>query len=548
MGCTRVDHAQLRRAVERVHSLRDFDAIIRALPGAVHAIASVDGRVRAQGSVSLTRQIHYARVEGVTVASDGVDVLADLIGSGICAEHLAQQLLAPIVPWPLSTRPLWRGVESLPGDAYLQLDPDSAPRTTRWWTPPEPSLPLAAGAEALRSALVEAVAARTHSGGTLSADLSGGMDSTSLCFLIGDSGPAHLVTNRVGGMDPAHDDAPWALEAAALLPRAEHLVSAPDALPHWYAGLADRVEDQEGPDPIVRASSRQLAQIDLVAGRGSTRHLTGHGGDELFSALPAYLHSMVRSNPVAAVPHIRATAAMARWKRVPTLRALWSNASFGESLVGLADSLTARISSAGPDFGWGVGVRMPAWASADALDLVRQALRSCATVQPLAPQRGQHAVLEQVRACGSMMRRVDRLTARRGVTWHAPYVDDRVVEAAMSIRLADRAVTSSYKPPLAAAMRGTVPARILGRSTKAEFSAEAYAGLRRHKHELAALCDDLELARLGLVDAGGLRKAVLGLHPGALTMIPLDGTLACESWLRSVPAATSLSVLSGGAR
>lgn len=350
-------------------------------------------------------------------------------------------------------------------------------------------------------------------------------------------------------MDVSNDDGAWAKEAADALPRAEHVVSAPDELPMWYADMADPVEDPEAPFSWVRTHARQLAQIRLVAQRGSTRHLTGHGGDELFSALPAYLHSFLRSNPFAALPHIRATSALLRWKRVPTLRAMWDNQTYGTWLASLADSLTARIpGSSSPDVGWGTGVRMPIWASTEAVDTVRSALRSCAAAEPLAPQRGQHTALEQIRECGSMMRQIDRVTSQHGVSWHAPYADDRVVEAALSIRLADRAVASPYKPPLTAAMRGIVPERILGRPTKAEFSAEAYAGLQRHKRELAGLCDDLHLARLGLVDAEALRSAVLGLHSGSLTMIPLDATFACESWLRFLSSTPTPTALSGGPR
>ncbi|GGT76022.1 asparagine synthase [Streptomyces atratus] len=549
LGCTRIDARTLPDTLGRARSLQELDALARTLPGAAHLVASVNGRVRAQGTVTGVCQIHYTQVDGTTIAADRPDLLAAMTGAGLREDLLARQLLAPLIPYPLGERPLWQGTEKVPGNSYLELTPDDAHRVVRWWTAPEPDLPLVQGAERLRSALHDAVAARTHLADTISADLSGGMDSTSLCFLAGDRGPARLVTHLWGARDSANDDQTWAEQAAAALPGAEHVVTHPDDLPLWYEDLMTPTEDAEGPFAWIRTQAQQLAQVRQAVAQGSSHHLTGHGGDELFAALPTYLHTLARTSPRRAWRLTRSHAAMFRWKSGPTLCALADNRSYGTWLAAAVDDLAAPPPrNSRPDFGWGVSFRMPAWATPDAVETVRGMLRDAALTEPLAPQRGQHLALEMAQECGNTIRRVSRMTSSLGVAWHAPFVDDRVVEAALSIRLLDRAETAQYKPPLAAAMRGIVPDRILGRPTKAEFSAEAYAGLRRHKHHLAELCDHLHLADKGLVDPDAFRAGLLGLHPGSLTMIPLDATLACESWLRSVTTTAPSPALPGGHR
>lgn len=75
----------------------------------------------------------------------------------------------------------------------------------------------------------------------------------------------------------------------------------------------------------------------------------------------------------------------------------------------------------------------------------------------------------------------------------------QVVEAALAVRLLDRSSPRHTKPVLAAALRRTVPDPILDRTAKGEFSAEVYAGVRRHERELLELADGMLLARLGLV-------------------------------------------------
>lgn len=550
LGCTRIGADALRSALDRAGTLRDLDALARSLPGAAHLIASFDGRVRAQGTVTGVRQLHHGQADGVTVAADRADLLAALTGGGIRTASVARQLLAPMAPWPLNALSPWAGTQRLPGDSYLELPPDGRARVVRWWTAPEPELPLAAGAERLRVALREAVAARTDGGGTVSADLSGGMDSTSLCFLLGERTEARVVTSRWEAADAANDDWVWARKATAELPDAEHTVTARGTGALWFADAMEPGADTEAPFPWIRTRAQQLVQVRQLAASGSTRHLTGHGGDELFYALPTYLHALVRARPQRALRIVRAGSALYRWKPLPTLRALADNRPYGRWLGAAADTLTAPPPPPSqPDFGWGTSPRMPRWATPDAVETVRGLLRDAASAGPLAPQRAQHMVLEYARECGSTLRLVDRLTSTLGVSWHAPYVDDRVVEAVLSLRIADRADNSGYKRPLATAMRGIVPDDILGRPTKAEFSAEVYAGLQRHRRELAAHCDDLRLARLGLVDAEALRAALLGLHPSSRTLVPLDATLACESWLRSLPAtATPVPAASGGSR
>ncbi|MGH8908665.1 MAG: asparagine synthase-related protein [Egibacteraceae bacterium] len=549
LGCAPVSADGLAHALGRVRGVRDLDGLARTLPGSFHLAASVDGRVRAQGSLSTLCQIFYTTVTGTTVAADRPQSLASLSGAGVTEELLAARLLAPCPPWPLSEYCLWRGVEPLPTGCYLEMDADGNSRTVRWWTPPEPETPLSVGAGLVRSALRDAVAARTQGRGTVSADLSGGMDSTSLCFLAVDSA-ARLVTTRWEAEDPGDDDRVWAERAAAAMPDAEHLVLSRQQAPTWFTDLTTPDADVEAPFAWIRTRARLAYQAQRIAGRGSTRHLTGHGGDEVFFGSPLHLHTLVRTHPLRSIRYARAYRALHRWKPGATIRGLLHNPSFGQWLAASAQSLTTPVRefSGRPDFGWWIGFKTPPWATPDAVETARRLLREAALSDPdpLCPLRAQHAALQDVRQCGDAVRRVNRLTSRFGVSWQAPYVDDRVVEAALSIRFEDCALPDRYKPTLATAMRGIVPEAVLGRSTKAEYSAEAYAGLRRQRQELLQLCDDMSLARLGLIDADAFRSALLGMHPSSLTMIPLIGTIACELWLRSLTAMAPVPVSAGG--
>lgn len=137
-----------------------------------------------------------------------------------------------------------------------------------------------------------------------------------------------------------------------------------------------------------------------------------------------------------------------------------------------------------------------------------------------------------------LARHLGQIMARAGLPLAVPYFDDRVVEACLAVRLHERTTPWRYKPLLVEAMGGVVPAPLLARTTKGGYGADVRAGLRHHRADLVALCDDLVLARLGLVDADALRAVCLGLYPPTLSMPAFEATLGAEAWLRAHRAST----------
>jgi asparagine synthase (glutamine-hydrolysing) len=184
---------------------------------------------------------------------------------------------------------------------------------------------------------------------------------------------------------------------------------------------------------------------------------------------------------------------------------------------------------------------MPPWATPDAVEATSSLLRDKAaeTPAPLASSRVEHEVLQQIRVCGRAVRQIAALVAGMGAGAQlaAPYLDDRVIEAALAVRLHERMTPWQYKPLLATAVRGVVPDEILGRTTKGDFTADVYVGLKRYRAALLELFADSVLAQRGLINTDALRAAIVGVHPTFATLIPLEQTVACEIWLRAAGCA-----------
>ncbi|MEE6269344.1 asparagine synthase-related protein [Streptomyces diastatochromogenes] len=553
LGTTSATTDALTRLLRRLRDLDDLTGLRHELPGSFFLLACTGGELRARGSLSAVRRLHRTDLGGRTVLGNRPQDLAALARAAAdaglsCAprtgaldeEALATRLLAPGAPLPLALRTPWHAVHAVPPGHCAAHDPAGQYREVRWWHPPQPEVPLPDAAEGVREALGAAVHARTRRA-TLSADLSGGLDSTSVCFLAARD-TTELVTTAWEGRDPADDDPLWSAHSAYRLSRVRHggrhLALPYTDAPTWYTPPAEPDHtDPAGPLVAVREAARLVHQARLVAKFGSRMHLAGVGGDELFALRPMALNSLARGDLRAAARLARRARRLAPWTLPATVRILLGGRSYPRWLAAGADRIVPGARRRPGRADWEELAAMPPWAHPDALATVRRLLREAAAAAPapLDPLRAQHELAAAAVRAGERVRGIDALTSVHGVAYEAPFLDDAVIEAALAVRLADRVPGGGGKPVLAAAMRGTVPGPVLGRGGRRAHSAELHAGLRRNRRALAALCEDSRLAALGLIRPDVLRPVLTSLQPDTGALRPLDPTLAAEFWLRALP-------------
>jgi asparagine synthase (glutamine-hydrolysing) len=530
----------LASAAAAVRDVRDLDRLAARLPGSFHLVASIDGAVRVQGALSGLRRVFRARLGDIEVAADRCDVLAAATGAAVAPERLAACLLVPEAPFPLEGEPMWQGIDALPEDHYLFFDRHGAGRPVRWWTPPAPELSLAEGARGLREALTEAVMARVRTGKRLSCDLSGGLDSTPVCYLtaaaLRERGDRLVSLTTTNG--DADDDPMWADIAAASMPNLDRIVLPVGHLPLPYGDLLRPGLSED--EPLLDSGGREALELlaGQLRGRGVELHLTGDGGDELLEPEVTYLRELLWRSPWQALTHLRGYRALNRWSWRTALGILADRRSYGTWLTAGTENITRTPSEKEAPEGPGFTFRLPPWATEAAADLLRTRIRAAATdVRLLAPTLSQHQDLETMRMAGHDLRRINQLSVRFGVPHSAPYLDDRVIEACMAVRPEERTTPWRYKPLIMEAMRGLLPEQWLRRDTKADGTELHHAGLRAHRLQVLQLCEDSELARLGLVEPDTLRaNASTGMWACEMWPVALTRTLGLERWLRDVTA------------
>ncbi|MFW5418629.1 hypothetical protein J0910_18610 [Nocardiopsis sp. CNT-189] len=547
LGAVGVSSRELQRRIATVRSIEDLDPLSLAVPGSYHMLASVDGRMRVQGTLSTARHVFYGRFGEVVVVADRPQALARAVGADIDVDRLPLHLLAPFgPPWPLSEETLWKGVYSVSPGNYLSLSERGVAGVTRWWSPPSPASPLREGGERVRAALEAAVRARTGGGGPVAVDFSGGMDSTSLAFLAAEHS-SQVVTVHTEALGSANDDAQWAERCRQALPDSRHLVVRRGTAPALYSPLEKARLDDEGPLSFARARSHYEDIARRVAGTGARYHLGGVGGDELFQPSVLNLTALLRSAPLRTLPHIRRFRHRYRWSLRRAARVLERQKPYRAWLAECADRLTGgRSWGACPDTDWEIAPRMPPWASERAIRRVAGMLREAAQrgAAPLDELPVNHEMLRLMQVNGRAMRMNSRIAEHFGVVLEAPYCDDAVIQAAMSVRLEDRVAGEQPKPVLAEAMRGLVP-HVFERRTKGDASVEIYTGIRRNRAELDRFCRESRLAELGLIDAEAMREVVLGLHADTRPLMPFDATLGTELWLRGVEGPSGSPIRAG---
>ncbi|TDB97926.1 albusnodin/ikarugamycin family macrolactam cyclase [Actinomadura sp. 7K534] len=449
-----------------------------------------------------------------------------------------------------SVAPLWadrspyQGVDRLPSGTWSDIGP-GGPRTRA--EPAAARRTMAEGVRELRSALDDAVRLRCASV-PVSADLSGGLDSTSVACIAARHSAAPLEAVTYHNPDVPAADLVEAARAAALDPRLRPTVvhGTDETLP--YQALTDPASVGFGePAPGALAWRRSALRIQHARQRGARLHLTGEGADALLGAPPSYLAELASSGTWTRL--LRHCAQHARMRHTSALglvlRARRTAVSTpAAALTALAAKLTGPTS--GDRLDWSDGV---AWwpVSAEAVSWLTPRFRqdlaesaAAASAVPRVHSAAEMATRTELRISAETQRNLRELGARFNVPVHAPFLDDAVVTACLGVPAAEKVALDAFKPLLTGAVRGRVPEQVLSRRTKGDYTAEDYRGARRAASGIRALLDGSRLAELGVIDVTAVGRTVDRLLAGVeVPLGALNVLLATEAWLRAPAPAPS---------
>ncbi|MGH3280307.1 MAG: asparagine synthase-related protein [Trebonia sp.] len=523
---------------------------INTWPGSYSTVLIRDGSVTARADLAGQFPLYYARRGGEVLIGTDPRPLAAAHGREpdplTAAAHIACSAVLPL--W--ARRSAFTGVARLEGGEVLR-----AARGVLRVEQGRPPLPvhdrtLADGAGLLREALAAAVLGRCE-GRAVSSDFSGGLDSTSVAFLAAASGCLPVTAVAYHQRLAPADDLAHAVACAELDGRIDLTVVHGDLAALPFAGPPPGTSLGAEPHPGSLARARSAARLAVTARSGASLHLTGEGGDAVLLAAPSYLASLARAGRAGML--LRHAAAYARLRQEAPAVLAWravrlAATSPRRALTRLAAELAEAPMSAAPGPGAVPGTRWSdnvAWwpSHGQALSWLRPAIRgqlaeiaadpATAAVVPAGAGPADLAALADLRRSADAQRQFREVARSLGVVAHAPFLDDAVIRAALSVPAHLRAHPQAYKPLLGAALSGVVPARVLARRTKGDYAAEDYVGARAAASWLRMLLHDSRLAALGVIEPAAVADAIDRMIAGlAVPLGPLSTLLATEEWLR----------------
>ncbi|MFI1869393.1 asparagine synthase-related protein [Streptomyces jumonjinensis] len=505
-------------------------AELTALDGSYWVIAQNHRTRFVCGDVSGFRSIFYrpdGNGTGESVWSTSARRLAADHGAEPDLVMLAARLAAGAEHWPHHTA--YQNIRVVPGGFGLLLEAGGSWRLVDVGGI-HPHRSLADGAAAFGTALERAVHSRVEAAaGIVGADVSGGLDSSTLAILAAEAGTVRAVTYT----DPhtSTEDLRSARRVAGHIRTFIHMAEGgPAELP--FAWSAEQAVTEQ---PAAASLDTGQHALYLQPAAGLPLHLTGHGGDVVLDGSSAVWTAMVQ--------HGRRRAArreVTGWARTRNRspRELWSAVTraaatgYPGALLEAADRLETGVTDTRRPGVWtwchlGYAAQ---WLTPDARHQVAARLRESARTAGPAARADLVEQQSSLRLIAADARDTIPLEASWNVRLVHPYLDNAVVRAAFAIVPAERHGTSVFKPLLGAALP-RLPHWLTGRTTKGSFTRQLLTGLLHHQHQVAELIATGPLVTAGLLDPEPARTALARIGTRAEGLYDLHRlTMTCQ-WL-----------------
>ena len=508
-------HAVLRCGARLIPDLLGDFAIVIRPPGPGPVIVACD-------AFAVKKVYYVVQGELLVFASRG-EALAD--GDAHDCKYFAE-LAGNCQPSPGLCA--YAGVTTLPAATIALFEARRV--TTRPYWSCHAAPPLEAGAlketevtDTCRALLMEAVRSRL-SGGVTWAQLSGGMDSSSVVsvaqWLVETGTVASGLSGTVTYVDHHGTGADERRYSQSVV---ERFQLRNEVVSDWTVWQ----EDELGPPRVDQPSGlypfyvRDRRLCSIVRAAGGTVLLTGLGGDELFLGnMLFFADGLVTGRACASAKDMARRAAIGRVS-------FWELAYKNGLLPLLPRSLQRRLVR-------GEG-QLPYWLTPTAIN--RYGLRSCAAA-PLsyAGPRGQKYAHALATTVGAIPAKLAGGVLDDALDVRHPYLYRPLVEFALRLPPELTVRPHQRKWILREAMRGILPDAVRTRVGKGVLFGLLSWSTKSQRPYLERLLRDPILAQLGIVDPGKLRAAFAAAqyeHYGtSRTFADVQHTLALEAWLQ----------------
>jgi len=434
-----------------------------------------------------------------------------------------------LASFPSAHETPYREIQAVPPGSVL-LVKDGKINEKRYWSfEPQRRIRYKTDAEYeehFRYVFREAVRRRLRSDWPILAELSGGLDSSSIVCMAdqivacGEASSPRLDTlSLYSSHEPGGDERSFSAIVEKQRGRQGHHF---DREQYCSTLSFDTTDFDPTPGRFGNGGKLIRSLIDMAQTQGYRVVLSGYGGDELLGGVPNPCPQL--ADLIALPRPIQLARQLIAWsliKKRPWIQLLWETLCYMLPL----------------------GVRVPASHRPTSAPWIDRnfARRHRLVTRQFGPQ-GTYGFFEPSRR--EYARTV--IAIRRQIAYFAPhaleceekrypYLDRRLVEFLLAIPASQLLRPGQRRSLMRRALADIVPAEILWRKTKGNLSRGPLVELQNAWPTLENLCASTLAARMGYVDQSQFRKSLeAAKHGDASQLIPLLKTLSLELWLQSV--------------
>ncbi|MFJ2620320.1 asparagine synthase-related protein [Glutamicibacter sp. NPDC087344] len=507
------------------------------LPGDTFRIIREENLLKVRGTVSGTRKVFVSTAKPKNqFISSNADIAAFLAQSDLNHGSLAARLFFPSVPYALSHASVWNNVSVLPEGHELILNLDTGRSIYKqFWHVPQPELSLDDGAEKFAVALTEAIKIRSIKP-QCGADVSGGLDSTPIAYIAANNTRSPLVTFSSGSSDELHDDLSWIDRSFRHFPEVRKIRVTPSEIPSPFEDFSKCPIAWD--EPFIGAA--QWKRISYTAGllrsEDVKTHLSGHGGDEVLLSPTSFIHDLIRQKPLLGYRLGRQYKSLYHWERSSLRRLITERISYKSTLIkelrNIKKPSPGVRDAANP---WNIqSFRAAPWMSDFAVESASKFCNETIEgIQEPAQSRTQSAGIESILTSGNAARSISTIMGNYGIDFNTPFLDEKVISSALSIRPEDKSNPFVFKPLIKKAMSTLVPHEILSRPTKADGTADVHRGQSVNSEFILDYMETSILGSMGLIEFEKFRYYFSNMSLGQVPPVAFWATLSVENWLRS---------------
>lgn len=457
------------------------------------------------------KPLFYRYSNGTMLFASRMDLIAT--SGEYDLDHIADALAGLSAP---EDRTIWAGVRPIPAGGCL-LQRGTVAEGRRFWSAddftPDADADVHERVEQFRDLFRDSVRARLGAPMTTWAQLSGGVDSSSIVAMAqnvygGDhlAGTVTAVDSLGGGDERRYSDA--VVRRFDLRNEQVH-----DYWAWQDDGHAPPATD--GPRPLFPFFARDRRMYNVVRKAGGRVVLSGLGSDHYLMGSMSYMADMAaRGRPAAALREV------ARWS-IETRVSFWT----------LLRKEVIRPLLPAQWRGHDAETALPPWLNGNFARMTGMTSR-IADGQTRCGRAGELFARSVARGVGSLGAWIDRWPYDDGIEVRYPFLYRPLVEAGLRLPPSMRIRPDGQKWVLREAMRGMLPEEVRTRTGKGTIDARIMWSLTRERRRIDELLRDPILAQLGCIDAHKLRTAVESARHGVVdNLVFLMSALSLETWL-----------------